>query len=166
VSGGLADALKHITHERLEHDVRKGQKVCGLNDTIPFGVVEEYPAVDPDGVAHDDLVAVEYLRGGGFDNHDISEVRVVTTVVLPEPVEDWHGGLTMWRVPLHDSFTGRLLDGPRAGEVCIRKSDGNVSVTSVPSLFTHTEDLRVLAAALLAAADARDAGVRAPEWQR
>lgn len=78
-------------------------------------------------------------------------------VELPAPVKDiWHNE-TLWRVPLHDSFTGRILDGHRAGEIMIRRSDGHIGMTSVPSIITHAEDARALAAALLAAADAHDA---------
>lgn len=78
------------------------------------------------------------------------------TVQLPEPTPDDYFDYK-WEVPLTDSLTGQLLTGWRAGEVCIRRSDGRISVTSVPSVLTTGGDAHRLAAALLAAADAYEA---------
>jgi len=81
-------------------------------------------------------------------------------VALPDLVADWHGDKTKWEVPLYHPIVDKILDGNRAGEVTIRQSDGRIGVTSVPNILETADDARRLAAALLAAAEAHDAGVR------
>jgi hypothetical protein len=64
------------------------------------------------------------------------------------PQADWHGGKTLWPVPLSNQ---------EPGEVTIRKSDGRIGITGVPMPFDNTDDVRAFAAALLSAAEAWDA---------
>lgn len=73
-----------------------------------------------------------------------------TTVKHPEnEPDDWDD--YRWLVPLSDSRY--------PGQVTIRRSDTEISVSNMGFRFKRSQDARALAAALLAAADQLDAGV-------
>ncbi|WP_131822228.1 hypothetical protein [Mycobacteroides chelonae] len=79
----------------------------------------------------------------------------IATVRIPEPTpSDFYGA--SWEVPVTCSMTGRKRTGIHAAEVFIRRTDGRIGLSGVSSVMENSEDVRALAAALLAAADYLD----------
>jgi hypothetical protein len=65
---------------------------------------------------------------------DFTQYGRIAVVKLPDAVPDEYFG-HRWEVPLTCSLTGQLLTGFRGGDICIRRSDGRISVRSIPSVL-------------------------------
>jgi len=141
------------THERDGHGKRYGVSICG-----------SYVYLDDDPHYPSQLKAIrdEGAKDAGVCKRCLKLTKVTTvTVELPERVEDpFHDAL--WHVPLTNPYNGVVGEpfNMFTGEIWIGSAGskmGKIVVTSVPSILDTADDARRFAAALLAAAEWKDA---------
>lgn len=94
--------------------IQPGRRVTVLNEAI-VGTVVEYPAIDPEGVVHDDLAAVDW--GNGIDHEEIAglysaEPSTDDTVEVDYRTYDGNNLLVDTRNPARFGDQAMIAEGP------------------------------------------------------